>query len=287
MLDEWFRDTPIETYDCQGQPIFVKREDLCTRPPMPPLAKMRGIAPYLSKLRDRGIKRVGVLDTRVSKSGLGIAVLGRELGLAVHYYFPARRGEDYLTPTHQQAAECGAILEPMTAGRIGIVYARAQRQEFLGGGFMLPLGFPLYETVLATASIARAVAASGYPDSGTLIVAVGTGTILSGLMIGYAEMGRLPVKLCGITASMDPHKVLKKLHAHHARFLDQHPEIRPVLERLYERTILVKQGQDYYIPASVTVPFPAHPWYEGKAWAWLEENIADLTPPILVWNVGS
>ena len=48
----------------------------------------------------------------------------------------------------------GATLVPMAAGRIGIVYARAKRQE---PGVMLPLGFPLYETVVETASVMEQV----------------------------------------------------------------------------------------------------------------------------------
>ena len=283
-------DTPIEPYLCRGIPVAVKREDLCADPPLPPLAKLRGIQAYMQRVKQEGATAVGVLDTRVSKSGLGVACIASDLGLTCHYYFPVRKDEtDWLTPTRAEASRQGAVLVPMQAGRIGIVYARAKKRE---AGTMLPLGFPLYETVLETANVMAQVDPAYY-QGGTIVVSVGQGAIVAGLMVGLARVSRGrdtgPAMLRGITASMDPGRAWRRITKHLARASLQEPGpyVKAGLWWAAAYTKLIKEGEVYYEPAEEQPPFPAHPYYEGKAWAWLKRNIGELPLPILFWNVGS
>ena len=272
-----FRSTPVEEHLCEGHMVFVKREDLCAEAPMPPLAKMRGVQRYLERLKASGAQSVGVMDTKVSKSGLGVAVISEALGLECHYYFPAPQGEEWRTPWRQTAKEHSATLIPLPGGRIAIAYARAKAQE---QGVMLPLGFPLFETVCATAE--------QVPDGawGTVVVPCGTGTISSGVLLGLAQRG-ICATVVSVTASMDPRKVGRKAEAHLARSLVEGRSSQDAIREAGRAWQIVKRGEDYYTPEESGAPFPAHPYYEGKAWGWLRENVQALTGPVLFWNAGS
>ncbi len=274
-----FRPTPLEQYTCAGHPVSVKREDLCAEPPMPPLSKMRGIQRYLERLKREGASAVGVMDTKVSKSGLGVAVISEALGLQCTYYFPAPQGDDWRTEWRCTAEQHGARLVPLPGGRIAIAYARAKAQD---DGTMLPLGFPLYETVLATAEQVPQEA------FGSIVVPCGTGTISSGVILGIAQAGPPPKRIVSVTASMDPAKAKRCARKHLGRALLEKRVDREALGSVLDRWQVVKEGTDYYAPEDTgRIPFPAHPYYEAKAWAWLTRNIGALPAPILFWNVGS
>jgi hypothetical protein len=51
---------------------------------------------------------------------------------------------------------------------------------------------------------------------------------------------------------------------------------------------IVDEGYAYKdtAPRGVVAPFPCNPWYDLKAWHWLEQNTSRLEGPILFWNVG-
>lgn len=273
-----FRPTPLEQYTCAGYPVTVKREDLCAGQPMPPLAKMRGIQRYLERLKQGGAQAVGVMDTKVSKSGLGVAVIAEALGLRCTYYFPAPKGDDWRTEWRATAEAHGARLVPLPGGRVAIAYARAKAQE---GGVMLPLGFPLYETVCATAEQVPS------DPFASVVIPCGTGTISSGVLLGIAQRGWVPQVVKSFTASMDPTKARRWAEKHLGRALFEKLVSAEDLRPVWGIWQAVKEGSDYYAPENAPMPFPAHPYYEGKAWAWLGRNIATLPQPILFWNVGS
>jgi hypothetical protein len=42
----------------------------------------------------------------------------------------------------------------------------------------------------------------------------------------------------------------------------------------------------YYTPAQGSGPFPMHPYYDLKAWRWLESG-PRLADPVLFWNIGA
>jgi hypothetical protein len=237
MLDQWFQQTPVEPHHFAGLGLFVKREDLATVPPMPPLSKARGIGAHLLRLRDtQGVRRVGVLDTKVSKSGLAVAILAETLGLACDYFFPAPKGEDWKLPHRLEAQRHGAQLCPLPGGRIVIAYARAKAAE---PGHMLPLGFPLYETVMETAKQVS-------PWPGTVVLACGTGTISAGLLLGFASLpdSERPAAIYSITASMAPAKVSRTAACHLARALSECLLKADDLQTITDRWQIIKEGND-------------------------------------------
>jgi len=64
-------------------------------------------------------------------------------------------------------------------------------------------------------------------------------------------------------------------------------------KRMYKKRIypfqfrLIDPEWEYTQSCDISVPFPCHPYYDRKAWKWLQENKNHLKKPILFWNIGS
>ena len=249
---------------------------------MPPLSKMRGVYEHIKKGADY-FAVFGVMDTRISKSGQGVAVICQELGIDCHYFFPLRQGGDYL-PQWKTAKENGAVLHPMTAGRIGILYARARRECEEIGAYLLPLGLPLRETVSETAKVTATLS----PEllSGTIVVSTGTGTILSGIICGLADNKFRPRLTIGVSASMSVIKQKQAVLENVSSYKREHGTSMEAAQEVLKSVTLVRGKGDYYEPSAKLPPFPAHPQYEGKAWEYVVDKLEILPKPILFWNVG-
>ncbi len=81
-------DTPIEEYKIGKKTVYVKRDDLFGEDPAPHLAKLRGITKYVKKAEEKGVKILGDLDTRVSKSGWGLAAACKGTGITPYVFYP-------------------------------------------------------------------------------------------------------------------------------------------------------------------------------------------------------
>jgi len=256
-------DTPIETYCIGSVEVSVKRDDLYGSYPAPPLAKLRGASILLANLREQGITTIGVIDTKVSKAGQGIAYICSELELKCIVGFPLIKGH---TPEEPKliAQTLGATLCPLTAGRFGICYARFKKYIEEQGGYMLPVGLTCPETVKALA-LESSRLGSYYR---TIVVCTGTGTIATGL-----ALGSLSTTVYGVSCGMS--------------ITNQRRRINQLsYPNLLGNLILVPPSYGYYDKVN-NCPFPAHPYYDTKAWDWLCKNIDKLEKPVLFWDIGS
>jgi hypothetical protein len=280
-----FNDTPIESYIVSNKIIYVKREDLCTNYPMPPLAKMRGVYEFLKKQHNL----IGNMDTRVSKSGQGVAVICKDLGLPYEYFVQQLKGEDiYLRDTVKVAIECGAKIYPMQATRNSIFFSRAKKIVDNKNGILLPVGLPFYETVLEIVRVIKTVSKEYL--TGTIIMATGTGTIMSGVLCGLIERLIMPQLVIGISAGWSIEKQKKLINNNTERYSDSKQDMfyyRNFRSEIIHKLKLYHSKRAYYEHTPVDIPFPAHNTYEGKTWEWLLENINNLPEPILFWNIGS
>ena len=256
-------DTPIEEYYAGHIKVAVKRDDLYGAYPAPPLAKLRGASVLLTELKAQGITTIGVIDTRVSKAGQGIAYICSELGLKCIVGFPLAKGYSPEQPK-LIAQSLGATLYPLVAGRFGICYARFKKYIESQDGHMLPLGLTCSETVKAIAAEVTKVA-SLYR---TIVVCTGTGTIATGLALG-APTALVYGISCGMSITQQRHRI--NLLAY---------------PNLLGNLILVPSAHNYYDIID-SCPFPAHPYYDTKAWEWLVNNAHKLEKPILFWNIGA
>ena len=272
-----FLSTPIESYAINGKEIYVKREDLCCRdsPNMPPLAKLRGASILLEKLKAQGVEILGNQDTRVSMSGLGVAALCKELSMSCILGYPdGREG----APVHlQKAQELGAELYPLRPNYIRILYAQTKKYVEGKKGYMLPFGLVCAESVLAVAEEASTV-----PDellTGTLVICVGTGTMLTGVLLG---LRRLPV-VVGISSGMS----LANQERNIRRLLFEANVSQARLSEINDKLRLLPAIMPYSEECEFEVPFPTHKNYDAKAWLWLCQHVDELEPPVLFWNIGA
>ncbi len=262
----------MEYHKCYSQDILVARDDLYAPPPAPPLAKLRGVRAHLEAHIEeaRAATYIGAFDTRVSKAGWGVACVCKDLGLACKVFYPAlKEHEGHPQEYQRRAAAQGAALHGLPGGRTGVLYGQSSALCRAEGGYMLPLGLVVPEAVESAEKECSAILKQ-YP-LGTIVVSVGTGTILSGILLAAEGWD---VDVWGITAGMDPGRITARVE-------------RNAAGRDYAPYRLHKAGE-YYEPSTCgTCPFPAHPTYDLKAWSWLMYNGWRLREPILFWNIGA
>jgi len=273
-------NTPVETYELNGVPILVKREDLCCPFPGPSFSKIRGVVAHI---KNRPESVIGVLDTYHSKAGWAVAYVCRELGKQCVDFWPRfKRDGDADAPRVQQqrARQLGATLVDLPAGRSAILYHKAKKHLAANypGSYLMPNALKLPESV--TENAAEAVRTAPHlPGSGTLVISISSGTVAAGVLKGFEEAGLLR-----------NYNVV--LHMGYSRSQDA---AREYIEKaagvsLGERVRFVDEGYGYADAArGVTAPFPCNPFYDLKAWKWLSDplNLASVRQrPIVFWNIG-
>lgn len=278
MSSLFLENTPIEQYKVGSETIYVKREDLYGQDPMPPLAKLRGIRLVLDKLYKQGCRTVGVLDTRVSKSGWGVAAVRKfeHPDMELLLGFPVTRANDSTPEQHKKALELGAKLMPQQGTRQNIMYYKFKRIVEEQGGVMLPHGLPFTETALSVAEQAAMVPKELL--QGTIVLIVGTGTMLAGILIGLID--EKDINIVGISAGKAPSGQLNTIE----RILN---ETIPFNSKATGKVKLLNPIMEYSIADDYPCPFPSHPNYDRKAFHWMCEHINELKPPVLFWNIGS
>jgi len=262
--------TPIEEYSINGTDIFVKRDDLflaSAQPMVPALAKLRGARVVLQKMKEDGVKKVACYDTRISKSGQGIAFLCRELGLHCAVGFPKLKAQTELNEPQKKAKEMGAEVWSVQAGRTAPCYAAFKREALLQGYTVLPLGITFKETAQEVAKIAEAET----KKFETIVVSTGTGTIACGIALGTKA------KVYGISCGMSIERQGKRV----MKICDE-------LGQLYPWNLqLVATDYEYYEALDTSsCPFPTSPYYDIKAYIWMLNNIEKLKEPVLFYNIG-
>lgn len=273
-------NTPLETYELNGVPILVKREDLCSPLPGPSFSKIRGVVAHI-KNRPEGT--IGCLDTLHSKAGWAVAYVCQQLGKKSVDYWPRFKRDgaaDAPRIQQQYARQLGADLVDIPAGRSAILYHTARKNLAANypDSYLMPNALKLPESI--TENAAEAVrTAPLLPPSGTLIISISSGTVAAGVLKGFEEAGLL-----------QNYNVI--LHMGYSRSQDA---TRQYIEKaaglsLGNRIKFIDEGYGYGDMArGVSVPFPCNPYYDAKAWKWLEHplNLASVHPrPIVFWNIG-
>jgi len=262
-------NTPIQKFQLNGFDVFVKREDLATEFPAPKLAKLRGVYIKLKELKEKGTKILGVLDTRISKSGWGVAYLAKEMGFKVYAFYPKLKSETELQEQQKMAKMLGAVLVGMKAGRTGVLYGQAKVEIERIGGYMLPMGLTLPESIKEISREAKTIPKEYL--GGDLVLSVGSGMSIAGIADGIADKMNF---IYGISAGMNTKKQRNRILKESGHELPKNVRlIRPA-------------GIDYYSEDNIFTPFPSSVYYDKKAWRWLSENITKLKQPILFWNIG-
>jgi len=270
-------NTPVEEYTVKGQTVLVKREDRATPYPGPPFSKVRGLVPYLWDLKELGFTTIGYVETSVSMAGWGVAWACYHLGLECILWDPQYEKTPPLLRYHRkQWKKFNPKILPIKAGMAAVNYNIAAKEvRKTPDCFLLPLGLPLPYTVMETAKIARETWNSNVFR--TVVTSVGSGTICAGLLKGLPG----DVKIFGVMTRTGSSK-------HKAKTIHKKAHI-PIGGFLGNKNLsVVDPGWRYADRSSWPCPFPCHPWYDRKAWQWLDQwmGMQQMDGPVMFWNIG-
>jgi 1-aminocyclopropane-1-carboxylate deaminase/D-cysteine desulfhydrase-like pyridoxal-dependent ACC family enzyme len=214
-------------------------------------------------MRVHGETRISCFDTRISKSGQGIAFLCKEMGMQCAVGYPKLKEQRELNEPQAKAKEMGAKVFAVQAGRTAPCYAAFKREMLSQGYAVLPLGITFKETAEEVAKISE----KETEKFGTIVLSTGTGTIACGVAMGTNA------KVIGVSCGMNIEKQWKRINT--------------IAGFSPHNLILIPTSYDYYEKERTDdIPFPSSPYYDAKAWVWLLRNIDKLTKPILFWNIG-
>jgi hypothetical protein len=266
--------TPVECYP--EYRLWVKREDRACLPPGPPFSKTRGVYAHIAARKER---LIGVLDTRHSQVGHAVATVCHVLKRRCVNFYPALKDNPGPHNPQMRARELGATLYPLQAGRSAILFHRARKIIEADGGYMMPNGLKLDESVNETA---REVP----PDIcrySWVIVSASSGTTAAGVVKGaYA-----PANSHGFISPprFAIHLGYSRSHNEVTRYIRDRSGVfgvaLEVIDEGYKYKDVAREG--------ITPPFPCDPYYDLKAFRWwIDQGMeSDYYPgDVLFWNIG-
>lgn len=276
-------NTPVEKYEVDGVPLWVKREDLCCIHPGPSFSKARGVYAHM---QSRPESVIGVLDTFHSKAGWCVSWIGMELGKKVVNYWPKYKADD-LNPDHPEydkphlrfqqsmAVGLGAELIPLKAGRSAILYHQAKRhlRDNYPDSYLMPNALKLSESVTENAAEAERTLWQ-MPPGGTVVISISSGTVASGVMKGLVNKGDYAFVL-------------------HMGYDRSETAVRNYINEMAGQQLEFELINEHYsyadrAPEKPKAPFPCNPYYDAKAYNWLNKPgvMRSLQQPVIFWNIG-
>lgn len=277
-------NTPVEKHG----DIWVKREDLCTPPPAPPFSKVRGLYLHLQYLQSRhGITTVGYTETSISMAGWGVAWACADLGLRCIIFDPQYKNPPALLQFHRrQWKKFGAEIVRIKAGMARVNYNISKKwlvENYGDAALMLDLGLPLYESITATQMEAQKTLELMHNSMKSIVLNIGSGTIGAGIIRAVYFNSYTPdiIGIMGRSGNISKKKQLIAKKSQISLSALQGRGLKKLKFFLYD------SGWNYTDKCTFPAPFPCHPYYDRKAWKWLQENKDQLKKPILFWNIGS
>ena len=130
-------NTPLKKYDCGGEEVWVKRDDLLNGDmDLPPWAKMEGIRRVLESGDLNKDIPIIHLSVRVSYSGWALAYIGRDLGFDIKIAYPDSK--DYPKEALKKIESFGAEIVPIKHHLLSIVLNRVKALAGEEGYQMMP-----------------------------------------------------------------------------------------------------------------------------------------------------
>jgi 1-aminocyclopropane-1-carboxylate deaminase/D-cysteine desulfhydrase-like pyridoxal-dependent ACC family enzyme len=270
--------TPIEKYDG----IYVKREDLCFKPPAPPFSKCRGIIEHLKELKSQGITTVGYVETSVSMAGWGLAWVCEQLDMTVVIFDPQYKETPETLKYHREqwrTHKSHVIIEPIKAGMAKVNWYICKKiLEKYSNSILLPLGLPFEETISQTALELTNIDINRYKFK-SIVVCVGSGTICAGILKGV-DKRQYSIDIYGVMTRKGDKD------AKRSKIIDKAGIFGYGLFKNNWELSIFDEGWEYAQKSNIPVPFPCHTYYDAKAWEFLMKHRKRIPEPILFWNIG-
>jgi hypothetical protein len=260
--------TPVSWHDDVS--LYVKHEEECC-PGGPNFSKTRGVYAHI-KARPEQI--IGVLDTSHSQGGWAVARACKILNRKCRLYYPVFKGRENepLKPQQQAAADLGAEMVPLAAGRSVILYHRAKK--LLGEeGYFMPNALKLAESVAETAAEVERTALPS--DINAVLISASSGTIAAGVIQGLADAAVACIVHLGYSRS--------------------ETEVRRYLSKMAgfaaagDSAAIIDEGYAYADAAKGAVELPPYPcdrYYDRKAYNWHVLKGRFKYGKTLLWNIG-
>jgi len=282
------KDTPIEKYFFQRKVFFVKREDLSCLSPGPPFAKVRGLFPFLQKLKKQGIETVSYMDTEISMASWGLAYFAKRLEMKAVIFYPSYKNKELRFNQQYQInkwKEFDPEIIPLESpNRLQINFYRARKilLEKYPNAYMLPQGLPFEET---KHEVSRQVSLLDQ-EYGSIVTVIGSGTMCSGILMGL-EKQNMKSDVHGVFCSPKNFDNMRKKILSKAGFSDSEKGFNLLKKSPNFKLFLYNMGYEYTQREQCECPFPCNEFYDKKAFKWMVDNFENLNPPVLFWNIGS
>lgn len=276
------KGTPVHEAHCGRRRVLVKREDLCCPFPGPCFAKIRGVMARMTKVIREAEKlfSFSALDTYHSKAGWAVAACAAMTGHHSVTYYPKFKADGVQLRDAQRMAEIwGSELVPLAAGRSAILYhrARSRAREKNGIEYLFPNALKLEETVDETADEVARTREIGKVSN--VVVPASSGTIAAGVLKGLERAG-----WCGdLWVHLGYSRSIPAVEKYVSEMAGWESLRSPIT------LSIVDEGYGYRDSSRARVAFPCSPYYDGKAWNWLEgcdDARGAFDGGCLFWNIG-
>lgn len=260
--------SPIQTFMLRGKEVHVKRDDMHNGMlDLPPWAKLEGVNRILENLKND--KPVVHLTVRGSYTGWALAYFGKEYGHDIKIAYGDSK--NYPKESLLKIEQYGAELVPLKPNMMKVLYNGmtnlAEEREWQLSPYALDhTAYHNYWEEKLT----------GYDiNFDNLVVCAGSGVTSVGMIRGFLDLENYFMKrkvYAVTTSSID--SVVRKFKEHSVYF----PTNVFVKDTPYEF---------YDDMPQFKTPFPCNPYWDKKAWWWLEQNIEKIDGSILFWNIGA
>lgn len=262
----------IERYNIKGHSIQVIRGDKMYNSPLPHHLKMGALEKIVIDARASGRHTIGAFCTKHGIWPFGLPHLAERHGLNSIVCFPAKKMDKVPVPLrgnnsfgYQMKHEI-KLLKP---NMVNVNQSQAKRYIMEeNDGFYVPFGCDLPNAVETLSYQLK------FPVDkiGTLIVPTGSGVTLAGVLMA---LKRYNTKVERVEAVM----------AHYPRTDD-------VIKTIWKYTPVIDavhftHNYKYDEIPEIECPWPAHPYYELKAYEWLTMSVNRLPSPIFFLNIGA
>jgi hypothetical protein len=265
--------TPIEKVEGWDN-LWVKREDLSCPFPGPCFSKIRGV---YSRIASRPEQVIGVLDTYHSKAGWAVSYICSLFGKTALNFYPRYKGDGpELRQQQEMSLSFGSELVALPAGRSAILYHSAKKETERRGGYMMPNALKLHETVEECA--AEVEKTEGLEAFQHLVISISSATIATGVLKGFSNRGLRPHVWLHMGYDRSQEEIQRYMLKHHETGFPF------PISFINENYGYKDQARAGFTPP----PFPCNPYYDLKAWRWMEkEGKEKMAGNILFWNIGS